>query len=87
MEDVFSLLSSLTDSELQEVLVFLKECIAYRIVENRLDRGTELFRQRGEETEVEIESMRISRLRIMKIIDIDEELRRKTYLYYGTEKK
>lgn len=85
MDDVLSLLASLDESEIEKVLEFLIEYKNSIQIEKKLEKLTNRLRMQGVD-EYEIESSRICRLRVMKVINMDQAICRLTELY-KTENK
>lgn len=80
MENVLCFLTSLDDSEIDTMLTFLKEYKKSREIEEKTEKICKTLRKIGE-SEIEIESYKISLLRRMKLINIDQEIHLKTQLY------
>jgi hypothetical protein len=86
MENVLSLLATLKDSEIDTAMTFLKNHKKKtREIEKRVEKYCKSLRDRGLD-EMEIESSRICKLRVMGIIDMDEALRRLNELYKHEQK-
>ena len=80
MENVLSFLSSLDDTEIQTILVFLKEYVKSRNIESKLERCTEVLKLQGA-TKTQIEHSKICKLRSLGIITVNEEIERIKQLY------
>lgn len=81
MEDLLNLLGSLDESEIKNMISFLKEYKKSRSsVEKKIEAARKVLELQNV-AEVDMEHTRISKLRGYGLITVDEELRRITELY------